>query len=140
MSLYVVDASVAVKLYVPEVHSAEAIRFFSDGHELIVPELMLAEFGNIVWKKPALLSELTEAEGKTILDAVLDLPLGYYYTNSLLREALQIALSTKQTVYDSLYIALASAQGCQVMTDDRRLYQSLQPTLWAAFPTLIENY
>ena len=52
MSLYVVDASVAVKLYVPEVHSAEAIRFFSDGHELIVPELMLAEFGNIVGRKP----------------------------------------------------------------------------------------
>ncbi|MBA3354668.1 MAG: type II toxin-antitoxin system VapC family toxin [Pyrinomonadaceae bacterium] len=63
MSLYVVDASVAVKLYVPEVHSAQAIRFFSDGHELIVPDFMLAEFGNIVWKKTALLSELTEAEG-----------------------------------------------------------------------------
>ena len=44
MSLYVVDASIAVKLYVPEVHSAHSIRFFSDGHELIAPEFMLAEF------------------------------------------------------------------------------------------------
>jgi predicted nucleic acid-binding protein len=64
MSLYVVDASIAIKLYVPEVHSAEAIRFFSDGHELIVPEFMLAEVANIVWKKSALLDELTEAQGK----------------------------------------------------------------------------
>ena len=45
MSLYVVDASVAVKVYVPEVHSEPAIRFFSDEHELIAPEFMLAEFG-----------------------------------------------------------------------------------------------
>jgi hypothetical protein len=34
MSLYVVDASIAIKLHVPEVHSAQATHFFSDGHEL----------------------------------------------------------------------------------------------------------
>ena len=45
MSLYVVDASVAVKLYVPEVHSPQAVRFFSDQHDLIAPDLMLSEFG-----------------------------------------------------------------------------------------------
>jgi predicted nucleic acid-binding protein len=55
MSLYVVDASIAIKLYIPEVHSPEAVRFFSDDHELIIPEFMLAEFANIVWKKAALL-------------------------------------------------------------------------------------
>lgn|SRR2546425_12178893 len=87
--IYVVDASIAIKLYIPEVHSAEAIRFFSDGHELIVPEFMLAEFGNIVWKKATLLGELTEAEAKTIVDAVRELPLGYYYTSGLLTDALQ---------------------------------------------------
>lgn len=64
MSLYVVDASIAVKLYVPEIHSAQAIRFFSDGHELIVPDLMLAEFGNIIWKKTSLLRELTGQKAK----------------------------------------------------------------------------
>jgi len=140
MSLYVVDASIAIKLYVPEVHSAEAIRFFSDGHELIVPEFMLAEFGNIVWKKATLLGELTEAEAKTIVDAVRELPLGYYYTSGLLTDALQIALKTKRTVYDSLYITLAKAQGCQLMTDDQKLYESLQRTSLAPFVTLIENY
>lgn len=104
MSLYIVDASVAVKVYVPEVHSEQAILFFSDEHELIAPEFMLAEFGNIIWKKSSLLGELTEAEAKAIVSAALELPLSYYYTNSLLPHALQIALATKQTVYDSLYI------------------------------------
>ena len=140
MSLYVVDASIAVKLYVPEVHSAHSIRFFSDGHELIAPEFMLAEFGNIVWKKSALLGELTEAESKAIVAAAQELPLGYYYTNGLLTDALQIALATKRTVYDSLYIALADAQGCQLMTDDRKLYESLRSTSLATFLMLIENY
>jgi predicted nucleic acid-binding protein len=51
MSRYIVDASIAVKLYVPEVHSQQAVRFFSDQHDLIAPDLMLAEFGNIIWKK-----------------------------------------------------------------------------------------
>lgn len=140
MSLYVVDACVAVKVYVPEVHSERAIRFFSDEHELIAPEFMLAEFGNIVWKKSALLGELTEAETKTIVAAAQELPLGYYYTNSLLPDAMRIALATRRTVYDSLYIALAEAQACQLMTDDRKLYKSLQSTSLATFLTLIENY
>ena len=140
MSLYVVDASVAVKLYVPEVHSAQAIRFFSDGHELIVPEFMLAEVANIVWKKSALLGELTQAEAQTIVDAVQELPLGYYYTSGLLSEAMRIAMTMKRTVYDSLYIALAASQECQLITDDRKLYDSLQPTSFGAFVTLIENY
>ena len=140
MSLYVVDASVAIKLYVPEVHSAQAIRFFSDAHELIVPEFMLAEVANIVWKKSALLRELTEAEAQAIIDAVQELPLGYYYTSGLLSEAIRIALTTRRTVYDSLYIALAASQECQLITDDRKLYDALQATSWASFMTLIENY
>lgn len=140
MSLYVVDACVAVKVYVPEVHSERAIRFFSDEHELIAPEFMLAEFGSILWKKSALLGELTEAETKRIVAAAQELPFGYYYTNGLLPHAMQIALATKRTVYDSLYIALAESEACQLMTDDRKLYQSLQSTSLTSFLTLIENY
>ena len=101
---------------------------------------MLAEFGNIIWKKAALLGELTEAEAKTIVDAIQELPLGYYYTSGLLSEAMRIALTTKRTVYDSLYIALTVSQECQLMTDDRKLYESLQPTPLATRVTLIENY
>jgi predicted nucleic acid-binding protein len=140
MSLYVVDASVAIKLYLPETHSAQAIRFFSDEHELIVPEFMLAECANIVWKKSALLGELTDTESERIIDAVQELPLGYYYTSGLLIHGLQIALTTKRSVYDSLYLALAVSQDCQLMTDDRKLYKALQSTSLGGFLTLIENY
>jgi predicted nucleic acid-binding protein len=140
MSLYVVDASVAVKLYVPEVHSQQAVQFFSDQHDLIAPDLMLSEFGNIIWKKVKLLGELTQDEGKKIIAAAQMLPLTYYGTTNLLTNAFQIALDTQRTVYDCLYIALATSKGCQLITDDRKLSAALQSTSLAAFLTLIESY
>src|ERR1041385_1583866 len=140
MSLYVVDASIAVKLYVPEVHSAEAIRFFSDGHELIVPEFILAEVANVIWKKATLLEEISEREAETIVAAVKELPFGFYYTAGLLTDALKIALQTKRSIYDSLYLALAQKERCQLMTDDRKLFDSLQSTSLAVSLTLIQNY
>lgn len=140
MSLYVVDANVTVKLYLPEAHSNQAIRFFSDGHDLLAPDLMLAEIGNIMWKKATLLGELTEQEAKTIVAATSELPIEYYSTNSLLAEALQIALETRRAFYDSLYVAMAAAQDCQLMTDDRKLHAALQSTSLAAVVSLIENY
>jgi predicted nucleic acid-binding protein len=140
MSRYIVDASIAVKLYVPEAHSQQAIQFFSDQHELIAPDLMLAEFGNIIWKKVRLLRELTSDEGKKVMAAAQTLPLVYHSTVDLINDAFEIALNAQRTVYDSLYVALAASQGCQLMTDDRKLHSALQQTSLAAFLTLIENY
>ena len=140
MSLYVVDASVAVKLYVPEVHSQQAVRFFSDQHDLIAPDLMLAEFGNIIWKKVKLLGELTQDEGDRIITSMQTLPITYYSAADLLMVAFQIALNTQRSVYDCLYIALAVSRGCLVMTDDRKLYTALQQVSLGARLTLIENY
>jgi predicted nucleic acid-binding protein len=140
MSRYVVDASVAVKLYVPETNSQQAVRFFSDQHDLIAPDLMLAECGNIIWKKVRLLGELTSDEGKRIIAAAQTLPLDYYSTTDLITNAFEIALNSQRTVYDCLYVALAASQGCQLMTDDWKLHSALQQTSLAAFIILIENY
>lgn len=140
MTLYVVDASIAIKLYVPEIHSAPTVRFFSDGHELIAPDLMLSEFGNIIWKKTHLLRELTNEEAMSIIVAAQTLPLAYFRTAGLLTSAFQMALQTQRTVYDCLYVALAASRNCQCMSDDRKLAVSLKGTSLAKYLTLIENY
>jgi predicted nucleic acid-binding protein len=101
---------------------------------------MLAEFGNIIWKKVRLLGELTAEEGKKIITAAQTLPLDYHPTTELIADAFEIALNAQRTVYDSLYVALAASQGCQLMTDDRKLHSALQQTSLAAFLSLIENY
>ena len=48
---YVVDAGVAVKWFVPEIHSAPALRLLRKRFDLQAPELIRVEFGNILWKK-----------------------------------------------------------------------------------------
>ena len=55
MDTLVVDSSVVVKWFVPEPYSTEArriLRAYQTGTlTLLVPDLLYAEVGNIVWKK-----------------------------------------------------------------------------------------
>ena len=48
---YVIDASVAVKWYLAEVHQPEAIIVLDSDEILMAPDLLLSEVGNIIWKK-----------------------------------------------------------------------------------------
>jgi predicted nucleic acid-binding protein len=140
MSRYVLDASVAVKLYVPEVHSDLAARFFADNHELIAPDLLPSEFANILWKKSTQRGEITISEGQRIVTEFQSLPVDYYSSMDLVDEAFKIATSTQRTIYDSLYVALAAQFGCQIITDDRKLFNSLKGTSFAPLLSLLEDY
>jgi len=131
MTVYVVDASVAVKWYVPEVHSAEASSLLNEDHELHVPDLLLPEFGNVLWKKVRR-GELTHDEAKDILEEVTDVPMQVHPTGALLDRALDIAVDHSRTVYDSLYLALAESLGCQAVTADDRLSNALEGTILAS--------
>jgi predicted nucleic acid-binding protein len=53
VSDFVVDASVAVKWFVPEIYDAQALRLLSGSHQLVAPDLLYVEAGNILWKKGA---------------------------------------------------------------------------------------
>ena len=41
---------------------------------------------------------------------------------------MEIAISTKQAVYDCIYVALAEAEGCELVTADDKLARSLRPS------------
>ena len=47
----VIDASVAVKWFAPEVLSSEAESLLDGDDALFAPDLLLVECGNIIWKK-----------------------------------------------------------------------------------------
>ena len=51
MSVFVVDASVVVKWFVPEIHSDAARRLLVLPHEYVAPDLLFAETANTIWKK-----------------------------------------------------------------------------------------
>ena len=99
MISYVVDASVAVKWYIPEVYSNEAEKLLDSEHLLHAPELILPEFGNIIWKKVRR-GEVTSTRGHQIIEAFLQTPIQLHPGTNLLPPAFEIADRTAQTVYD----------------------------------------
>ena len=121
---YVVDASVAVKWYVPENHSTEAERLLDPAHDLHAPDLIVPEFGNILWKKVGR-GELTLVQARRIVEVFVALPLFKYQTSPLLEPALEGATQTAQTVYDWTYLALAISLDCAMVTADEKFYLAL---------------
>jgi predicted nucleic acid-binding protein len=138
----VIDASVAVKWYVPEVHDAAAARLLAlrSTRPLAfhVPDLFFAEFGNILWKKVRA-AELEARLAADVVSAMLGVPKAVHATEALLPSAVAIALDSGRTVYDSLYIALAAFLDCELVTADQRLIRGLANSPWAASLRWIED-
>jgi len=128
---YVVDASVAVKWYVPEVYEQEATRLLKGRHELHVPELILPEFSNIIWKKVRR-GELSAAEGSRIVNALAKKSWTVHSDQQTLRSAYTGAEATGQTVYDWTYLALAISLSCEFVTADERFYKAVSTTAVAS--------
>ncbi len=125
MNACVVDASVAVKWFLPEIHSEAAGKILEARQKLLAPDLIWAEVGNTLWKK-ILRKEITTEESSGILKDFLRFPLQIYRTKGLLDAAWSLAIEYKVSVYDSLYLALAIGHGCSLVTADRKFYESMR--------------
>lgn len=123
----VADASVAVKWYVPEINTPEAEKLLNGAYELHAPELILPEFGSIIWKK-ARRNDLTEREGVRIIDAFGKQNIVFHSHRTLLNAAFAGAQASGQTVYDWSYLALAISLSCEFITADERFYNALKNT------------
>jgi predicted nucleic acid-binding protein len=120
----VVDANVVAKWFVPERLSEEAVRLLDDQHELASPDLLWPELGSVLWKK-ARAGELTGQEAARIVRALDRFPVTVFPSRLVLEGALEIALGTGRSVYDSVYLALAVALKCALVTADERLVNAL---------------
>ena len=135
MNLVVPDASVAAKWFLPrldETLASEAIgilRKYERGDlEFIVPGIFWAEIGNIFWKATRFGRWPPEA-ALAATGEMLDRRFPTVADSELLSDAVSVALAAKQTVYDSLYIALALRYDVQMITADQRLANSVAATL-----------
>jgi predicted nucleic acid-binding protein len=130
MSRYVVDASVGIKWFVPEIHSDAARRLLLEDNILLVPDLFFPEVGNILWKRVRR-GEDTPAIVKQTLAEFNTVPLEIYDSQPLTPAALEIALQNNRTVYDSLYLALAILNQCSMVTADLKLFNALAGSSFA---------
>ncbi|HEX4590000.1 MAG TPA: type II toxin-antitoxin system VapC family toxin [Gemmataceae bacterium] len=133
---YAVDASVSLKwgIQEPDSAKADALRqdYVSGVHDLIAPDICPVEVAHV----------LTRAERRKIIAVGQALPLladimstapTLHSYLSLLNRATALSSRTQQGVYDCLYVALAEAEGCELVTADAKLLRKLAP----AFPFII---
>jgi predicted nucleic acid-binding protein len=125
MTKVVVDSSVVIKWSVPEVHSTHALRYLDPDLERDAPELLLAEVSNILWKKVGR-GELSRDEAERIAADVGSADITIHPMRPLFERALQIALESDRSAYDSTYLALAESLSSRLVTADQRLYNALQ--------------
>lgn len=136
MTAYAVDASTAVKLYLPEAHAAQAAALFGllapdpPAATLHVPDLFYAECGNIFWKH-ARRGTISATHAAGYEAALRALPLVRTPTFDLAADALSIALAHGTTAYDACYVALAARLGVPLVTADQKLAQRLAGTVHA---------
>jgi predicted nucleic acid-binding protein len=123
--LIVVDACVAIKWFLPEPGSEQALDLFRNSEALIAPEVIRWEVAGAITRRVRR-GDLTQGEAKQILAMWLDaLKEGVLQTTSTLedlREAGNLSLQLHHGLADCLYIALARRTGARLVTADRGLH------------------
>lgn len=127
MTSFVIDASVAVKWFYPEEHSDESRRLLSTANELLAPDHIWSEIGNVIWKRYRR-GEINTDEALETVTAILKMPVAAMSSHGLLSSAVEIAVAVGITVYDALYLALALSRGCLLTTADQKFIDQLAGT------------
>jgi predicted nucleic acid-binding protein len=136
---FVIDTSVAIKWYLPEIYQAEALRFLAPAHDRHAPGFIHAELGSVLLKK-ARRREITEDECRRYMVKLAVLPLFSHESLSLRPAALEIALQIGSSFYDGLFLALGLQLGGRLVTADDKFYRKAKGTifdpwvLWVADP------
>jgi predicted nucleic acid-binding protein len=133
---YVLDCSVVVRWFVPQIHFERAVEIFgafqARAVDLVAPEVIIAEFGHVL-RKLVVGASLDPEQAPADLDTFLTLPIAMVADRELAAEALRLALRYSATFYDSLYVALAIREDLKVITADKAMcaaFESLGRTLW----------
>lgn len=125
MTRIVVDASVAMKWFLPEKDSDSADRVLTSAWPMHVPDLLLVETASVLWKKVRS-SHLSRSEAATIRHGLESVSLILHPVGPLIDAALELALDAGRSIYDSLYLALAFALDCPFVTADEKLVNAIR--------------
>jgi predicted nucleic acid-binding protein len=118
---YVVDTNVlAYYAFNTPPFNEEVSSLFSTSFELIAPDSWYAEFLNVVWQAIRF-QDISPGYGLELLDEVERLLNWSVPVHSLWREALVVAEENGCSTYDTLFVALAEREHCDLLTYDQQL-------------------
>ncbi len=125
MSCVVIDASVAVKWFLPEEDSDAARALLHSGHDLLAPDLLYAEVGSVLGKR-ARRGEFDQTDGLNMLRWLMELRIVVRPHPPLAEAAWAICTRYGQSFYASLYLALGGE--ARFVTADKRFFNALKHT------------
>ncbi|MFB2837978.1 type II toxin-antitoxin system VapC family toxin [Floridanema evergladense] len=125
----VLDANVAVKLYINQPFSDKAIALLdllqaNKPAKFYIPEFFYAECANVLWQYVRL-AAYPPQEAKNSLENLKQLDLQVIDTFSLISESMEIAISCGIAVYDACYVELANRLNIPLVTADKKLINAL---------------
>jgi predicted nucleic acid-binding protein len=123
----VVDASIAIKWMIDESDSDLAARLLDDGHDLLAPELIIAELISAAWKHRRR-GRIGEAQFDDIVIRITQRPIACRPLRPLALRAAALARALDQPIYNCPYLALAEAEDVPLITADRRLVDAVRGT------------
>ncbi len=126
---YVLDSCVALKWYLPEADSAQALQlrsnFLSALDELLAPDILPVECAHGLTRAERQgIIPIGDADTHLVQLLRVGVPLHPYHL--LLRRAVAISSAARIGVYDCLYVALAEREKCELVTADNKLIKALQ--------------
>lgn len=125
----VVDASVALKWFLPEPDSPKAEELLESHEILVAPTLIVSEVCNATWKRLRR-GETTAQHADWVPDRVGAIGMILIPDEALAAAAMQIARRLDHPVYDCFYLALAEQRDAKMVTADRPLIARLHGTGW----------
>jgi hypothetical protein len=120
----VVDASVAAKWFLDEDLCGQARQVLRNGYSLHAPDFLLLEMDSIFCKRIRR-GDITPDDGEEARLVLRRVPIKHHAFSAYLDRAYEIANLAQQSIYDSLYVALALLLDAQVVTADRKLYNAI---------------
>lgn len=117
-----VDASIVVKWFTTEDDSDQALRWLEShaGDEIVAPMLLQVEVAS-VFRRKLCMGEMTFEECLQALRLLEQLGFRYLSDPSIVARAFELSIELAQpTVYDTVYLAIAEKQHCELWTADER--------------------
>jgi len=127
---YVIDASVIIKLVVPE-DGSDAMHMLAALHRagtirLLAPDFALTECANVLGRYARRTGTPPE-DMQEAFQILCQLEIEEVAHRELVEDSLTLSMRHDRAVYDVLYLALAQKEGISLITADERFVNALKP-------------
>lgn len=142
-SPYVIDTCVALDWYIPQKYPTEARRYMAAGIDRHAPDLLPVEGGHALLKRVRSTGDpvrcLPFDLAREVLTALESAPIQFHPSPPLNDLAFALAVEIGASHYDGLFLAMAVQLDGQVVTADKKFYDKIKASPYAARARWVEE-